>query len=471
VARTGGDRLERQDIFAAVKSFAASLKEGDIALIYFSGHGLNVGGQDYIIPSGALLAAAGREAHEYVPVSWLVEKLRDSGAGAGVIIIDACRSEPFVLTATDVLDAALKPTQPPSQSPVGNSKAITVNSLATGQSGVQAGSIKAMNAAGPQTLVAFAAQPGGTAFSTFSDEPPDRGSLFTRALALLLSQKRHPIDRLIGAAEREVEWLTGNRQQPMHESKGLGYLYFAPYQRFDDECEEVWNETVRSYSASGQQNYLTEFIGYYPASPRSPIARRRVAEVQFAPQKPFEGAPVFTGAVQSSGIRFDGGVVGTVLKSSKLRGGGSPFSGVLKSLDPGDQVLVRTNEIRGGSVKVVTADGESGFLSGIELLTNQDVKVRVDVRFSGAGTEATIVDPQALSRLSGTLSSKDSMVRIVVGRSSDAEEGRSRQVSFLRSLRMRRTLVEAGATPTRLTTVASAESLDRDTARIEVLRQ
>jgi hypothetical protein len=334
-----------------------------------------------------------------------------------------------------------------------------------------------MRFAAPQTLVAFAALPGGTAYSTFSDESADRGSLYTRSLVFLLAQGRHPVEQVVSAAEREVERLTGERQQPMHEGKGLGYLYLAAHPRFDDETEEVWSETIQAYLASGQAEYLARFIGFYPASPRSPVARQRLAIYPPPAAAPLPTtvaeAPLATGNVQSVGRSVDGALLATVTNAVKLRStwGTLLKSGVVRSLTVGESVLVRPWDVRAGAIRVETASGESGYVGGIDLLGAEDVRSTTMLRFAGAEPEAVETDPDALPRTLSGRNAKDFAVRITVGPSGHPSAERGRQVSFLRSLRLRRQAVTAGASPSRVTTQIDGANLPADTARIEVLRR
>ena len=79
----------------ALKEFGDLAAGADWAVIYFAGHGVEVGGTNYLIPVDATLAQQGHIEDETVPLSRLLAKV----AGASkmqLVILDACRNNPFV---------------------------------------------------------------------------------------------------------------------------------------------------------------------------------------------------------------------------------------------------------------------------------------------------------------------------------------------------------------------------------------
>jgi tetratricopeptide (TPR) repeat protein len=79
----------------ALKEFGDLATGADWAVIYFAGHGVEVGGTNYLIPVDASLAQQGHIEDETVPLSRLLAKV----AGASkmqLVILDACRNNPFV---------------------------------------------------------------------------------------------------------------------------------------------------------------------------------------------------------------------------------------------------------------------------------------------------------------------------------------------------------------------------------------
>ena len=79
----------------AIRKFETTADQADIAVVYYAGHGLEIGGTNYLIPIDARLASD-RDADDE---SILLERLVSSADGAKrlrLIILDACRDNPFV---------------------------------------------------------------------------------------------------------------------------------------------------------------------------------------------------------------------------------------------------------------------------------------------------------------------------------------------------------------------------------------
>jgi len=79
----------------ALKAFGDLAAGADWAVIYFAGHGIEVGGTNYLIPVDAALEQQSHIEDETVPLSRLLAKV----AGASkmqLVILDACRNNPFV---------------------------------------------------------------------------------------------------------------------------------------------------------------------------------------------------------------------------------------------------------------------------------------------------------------------------------------------------------------------------------------
>jgi len=91
--------LPREKLLDALKTFAREAEKADWALIYFAGHGLELGGINYLIPTDAKLASDRDASYEAVEL----QKVLDAVGGAkkiALVILDACRDNPFAKTMT-----------------------------------------------------------------------------------------------------------------------------------------------------------------------------------------------------------------------------------------------------------------------------------------------------------------------------------------------------------------------------------
>ncbi len=92
ILRTNADlpSMER-----AVDEFYASLKRGGTGLFYFAGHGLQVGGVNYLVPVGARLQSESDARYQAVDAGRVLGKMEDAGNDLNLVILDACRNNPF----------------------------------------------------------------------------------------------------------------------------------------------------------------------------------------------------------------------------------------------------------------------------------------------------------------------------------------------------------------------------------------
>ncbi len=85
-------RRQMQD---AVRAFGSRLAQGGAGLFYYAGHGLQVAGQNYLVPIGANIKAEFDVEHEAVSAGWILGAMEYAGNGLNVVILDACRNNPY----------------------------------------------------------------------------------------------------------------------------------------------------------------------------------------------------------------------------------------------------------------------------------------------------------------------------------------------------------------------------------------
>ena len=79
----------------AVDEFYASLKRGGTGLFYFAGHGMQVAGINYLVPVGARLQSESDARYQTMDAGRVLGKMEDAGNGLNLVILDACRNNPF----------------------------------------------------------------------------------------------------------------------------------------------------------------------------------------------------------------------------------------------------------------------------------------------------------------------------------------------------------------------------------------
>ena len=89
---TNGSLMQLDD---AIDAFGKKAKNADVALFYYSGHGLQSKGDNYLVPVDADLRSEADVRYKCTAVNHLIAKLDESGCHMKVIVLDACRNNPF----------------------------------------------------------------------------------------------------------------------------------------------------------------------------------------------------------------------------------------------------------------------------------------------------------------------------------------------------------------------------------------
>jgi len=92
IKRTNASKNEMME---ALRDFSKQLTEYNVALFYYAGHGIQVDGQNYLIPVDAQLKEKSDCKWEAVPVNYIVEEFERVPENINIVILDACRNNPF----------------------------------------------------------------------------------------------------------------------------------------------------------------------------------------------------------------------------------------------------------------------------------------------------------------------------------------------------------------------------------------
>ena len=80
----------------ALRNFLLSAQDSDIAVLFYSGHGIQIGDQNYMVPVDAKLARDYDAKDEAISLERIVEAL-EPAKRLRLVILDACRDNPFVV--------------------------------------------------------------------------------------------------------------------------------------------------------------------------------------------------------------------------------------------------------------------------------------------------------------------------------------------------------------------------------------
>lgn len=89
------NNLDQRSFRIAIDEFGTKLASYDIGLFYYAGHGIQVKGNNYLIPVDANLSSENDVEYDCVNTGRLLAKMEDAGSTTNIIILDACRDNPF----------------------------------------------------------------------------------------------------------------------------------------------------------------------------------------------------------------------------------------------------------------------------------------------------------------------------------------------------------------------------------------
>jgi uncharacterized caspase-like protein len=141
---------DRAAFDAAVRSYVEQISSGGVGVVYYSGHGVQVGGRNHLVPTQADAASpkAGDATRALYPVDELVERLRRKSPFYQLVVLDACRTELF-----------RKPGVAPAAAPPRSNLVRALAEIQGSASGVQS-----VSDAPPDTMVLYATGSGDAAY-------------------------------------------------------------------------------------------------------------------------------------------------------------------------------------------------------------------------------------------------------------------------------------------------------------------
>lgn len=85
----------RREMQNSIRAFGKELRNGGVGLFYFAGHGVQVDGSNYLIPVKANIEFKADVEYEAVDAGRILSHMEDAGNGINIIILDACRNNPY----------------------------------------------------------------------------------------------------------------------------------------------------------------------------------------------------------------------------------------------------------------------------------------------------------------------------------------------------------------------------------------
>ena len=80
-----------RDMEEVIREFGATLRQGGLGLFYYAGHGIQLGGENYLIPVDTKIEAEADVKFGAVNAGLVLARMEDAGNGLNIVILDACR--------------------------------------------------------------------------------------------------------------------------------------------------------------------------------------------------------------------------------------------------------------------------------------------------------------------------------------------------------------------------------------------
>ena len=246
--------LTASEMRRALRDFADQARDADIALVYYAGHGMEVDGNNYLIPVDAKLERDTDVYDEALSLDRVLVSI-EPAKHLRLVILDACRDNPFA-----------------------KSMKRTLASRSIGRGLAQ------IEPASPNTLIAYSAKAGSTAMDGDSKNSP-----FTIALSRHLTTPGLDVRRAFGFVRDDVLKTTGNRQEPfVYGSLGGADvpLVPAPAVAPAPPAAPAFNpqaEARRDYELAlqvGNKDALNAFLAQYPDGFYASLAKIQLTKLQ-----------------------------------------------------------------------------------------------------------------------------------------------------------------------------------------------
>jgi caspase domain-containing protein len=195
--------LDKAGFDNAIQTFGRNLTGADVALFYYAGHGVQVRGSNYLVPVTANPVREADVDFQMVDVALILRQMEGSGTKLNIVVLDACRNNPFGGRGLRTTEGGLAQIRAPEG-----------------------------------TLVSYATQPGNVALDGAGTNSP-----YSAALAEAIRKPDLEVFQTFNQVGLSVKKATGGQQQPWVSSSPIdGAFYFAgrsnPRPR-DDEPKDV----------------------------------------------------------------------------------------------------------------------------------------------------------------------------------------------------------------------------------------
>lgn len=191
------------DMKRAIREFGRSLHTNSVGLFYYSGHGMQVNGENYLIPVAAELHNEEEIEYETVNAGFVLAQMEAARNRMNILILDACRNNPFARSFRSA------------------TRGLATMSAPTG------------------TLIAYATAPGSTA-----SDGTGKNGLYTEELLAQMNVPGQKIEDVFKRVRVNVINRSNKLQTPWEASSLIGDFYFTNPKQETPKFESVTTKAV-----------------------------------------------------------------------------------------------------------------------------------------------------------------------------------------------------------------------------------
>lgn len=181
------ENLANRDILDRLRTFSDQISKDSVALVYYSGHGAQYRGRNYLVPIGSNIKSESDIEYECFDAARMIDEIETKGPKLKIIILDACRNNPF-----------------------GKSFRRSISRGLTAMKGTS------------DTMIAYATAPDDVASDGAGDNSP-----YAEALAENILKPGLDIEKVFKLTRTAVLSKTNNEQRPWETSSLTSEFYFS----------------------------------------------------------------------------------------------------------------------------------------------------------------------------------------------------------------------------------------------------
>lgn len=186
---------DQRTMDGAVNDFSLALTKGGLGLFYYAGHGVQVDGENYLVPLKATLRERSDVKYQCVNAGQVLDRMAETGCGLKVLVLDCCRNNPVKRSWTR---------------------------------GTSSGGLAVMSNAPEGTLIAYSTAPNTEASDGDGTHSPYAEQLLTMLKlrpteGLELGEVFRETSRAVRRATGQVPWTHENEERGRTKN-GVGYL-------------------------------------------------------------------------------------------------------------------------------------------------------------------------------------------------------------------------------------------------------